>query len=275
MDHLAENPRVAIGGNNPPEDPTPFQQLEARKDELFKGINKFVTDNPDLETQELIDKVSDFQVQLVTLEKDIDKQREAEKRPHLDAANAIQNKYKPLLLIMQKGIERVRGRLSGAMIAMNKKRDDARRAAEAEQQRLREEADAAAREAERLATLADDGAPLPAGTDVMGAEQKAIELEQAAEAQQAEVRELKGNVKGGTGEVDGKKKTVALHTYYSANVTEPRAALNYFFAQAATKPKILNLIQELADAAVRKAATAKDFDNIPPGVEVTSRQQAQ
>lgn len=262
------------GSNNPPEDLTPFQRLEQRKEDLFKGINRFVNENPTIDTQEAIDKVSDFKVQLTTLANDIEKQRKNEKQPHLDAGNAVDAKYQPLKQILAKGIDRVVGRLTEAMQAMNRKRQEALAAAEAEKKRLQDEADRAAREAAKLAMKAEDDA-LPAGTDLMGAEEKALELQAAADAQQQEVRELRGNVKGGTGEVDGKKKTVALHTYYSADVTEPKAALNYFFAQAATKPKLLNLIQELADAAVRTAAKTKDFDNLPPGVEVVTRQQAQ
>ena len=77
-------------------------QLEKRKDELFQGINRFVEANPVIDTQEMIDDVSDFKVQLTTLKQDIDKQHATEKRPHLDAGNAVDTKYRPIRKLMEK-----------------------------------------------------------------------------------------------------------------------------------------------------------------------------
>lgn len=266
---------AGIGDNRGPSlSDSPFDRLVARKDDLFAGINRFVTENPAIDSQEMIDKVADFKSQISALAKDIDKQRKAEKQPHLDAGRAIDTKYSPLEQIVARGLEKIVGRLTEAMKAMNKKREDERLAALAEQKRLQDEADKAKREAEKMAMKAEDGA-LPDGADFMGAEQKAFELQAAADAQQEQVRDLRGNVKGGTGEVDGKKKTVALHTYHSAKITDAKACLNYFFAMKETRPALIEVIEKLANAAVKKCMAANDPDSVPPGVEVVTDQRAQ
>lgn len=268
------NPNAVIGDNHPPEELTPFQQLEKRKDELFAGINRFVKDNPVLESQDMIDKVSDFKAQLSALAQDTERQRKAEKQPHLDAGRAVDEKYGRLGEILSIGLKKVVVRLTDAMKAMNAKRDEERRKAQEELDRKQREADEAKRQAEKLNMMAEDGA-LPANADLMGTEQKALDLEAVAEAQQKEVRVLQGNVKGGTGEVDGKKKSVALHTFHTAKITDGKAALNYFWANKETRPKLLDVLDQLANAAVKKCMAANDPDSVPPGVEVVTDQRAQ
>lgn len=266
----AENPRAVKGSNR-----SPFELLKDREEELLAGAAKWVTDHPfnvnlrDMDAvQDEINKLSDFKNQLTAFWKEADGERKIEKKPHDDAAQAVQDKYNPLLDGIKKRGTAVADRLTQWMTHLTGLRNVAR---EQEEKRLREQKEAAekaAREADELARKAEAGELAGSGVDVFAAQEKAEQAKAQVKEQEKTVRAVSGTVKGGTGVVDGRKKSAALHTYYSAQIDNIDLLCRFFLHQKA--PGLLNVLQQLADAAVK--ADPKDP---PPGVTVLSRQQAQ
>lgn len=258
----AENPRAVIGGNEPP----PFERLNLRKEELEASAARFLTDHPfnvnlrDMdEVQKAIDAASNFTVQLREAWKETDTQRKVEKAPHDEAAQAVQDKYNPILNALVTRADAVKTRLGQWMSHLGGLRQAAK---EAEEKKLAEQkaaAEKAAREAEELARKADAGELQGSGVDVFAKQEEAEKAQAAVKSQEKAVKAVSGTVKGGTGVVDGRKKTVAMRPHYSARIDNPKALLN--FLVVTKDPKLLNFLQERADALVRA-----DHDDPPPGV---------
>lgn len=260
----AENPRAVIGGNEPP----PFERLNIRKEELETSAAKWATDHPfnvnlrDPDAvQKQIDMLSDFKVQLSAFYKEADAQRKIEKKPHDDAAQAVQDKYNPLLKSIEARGKAVVDRLGQWMTHLGGLREAARQKAEAEAKAKRDAAEKAQREADELARQAEAGELVGKNVDVFAAQERAEQAKATAKAQEKEVKNLSGTVKGGTGMVDGRKKTVAMRPHYSARITNPKAALNFFKKDH----RILNALQACADEACRK-----DPEDPPPGCETVT-----
>lgn len=260
---------VGLGHNRPPEELN--EAFIQRKDALMEGMVRLIDENPALDTQEIADKLANFQTQFLDLRKQIDKERERQKKPHLDAANAVQARFKSLLEFMDKAIERVRARTTEALTNVNRIREEARKREAEELERKRLELENAQAEAMRLEAKAEQGEPV--GGRLIESDERLIAAQAALDAQEKEVKALQGNAKGGTGVIDGKKKTITLHTYYSAEITDFVRWTRYLLLER--NPKLYNLLQELADAEVRKRVADKTLDELPSGLNVLSRQQAQ
>jgi hypothetical protein len=257
----AENPRERIGGNEPP----PFERLKLREEELVASAARWATDHPfdvnlrDMDrVQKQIDELSNFKIQLTAFWKEVDAQRKVEKKPHDDAAQAVQDKYNPVLDAIKKRGEAVVARLGQWMTHLTGLRDVERQKAEKIAREQREAAEKAEREAAELARQAEAGELKGKNVDVFEAQEKAEQLKAAAKAGEKDVKALSSTVKGGTGTVDGKKKSVAMRPHYTARITSKKAALRFF----ENDPRILNALQACADEACRK-----DPLDPPPGVE--------
>lgn len=259
-----ENPRAVIGGNEPPV----FERLNLRKEELESSAAKWLTDHPfdvnlrDMDkVQQKIDDLSNFKVQLATFWKETDGQRKIEKKPHDDAAQAVQDKYNPVLEAIKKRGDAVVARLGQWMTHLSGLREVARRQAEEEARKKQEAADKAKRDAEELARKAEAGELKGSGVDVFAQQERAEQAQAEAKAQEKAAKNLTGTVKGGTGVVDGRKRTVGMRTYYSAQIDNHKALMNWAFHTKV--PYFFDALQQIADAAVRL-----DHDNPPPGVTV-------
>lgn len=98
------------------------------------------------------DTAANWRQRLLDLGKQADKQREAEKRPHDDAAKAVQAKWKPSIDAAADAANRIRDALTAYMRAEEAKlraeQEAQRKAAEEVARKQREAAEAARREAE-------------------------------------------------------------------------------------------------------------------------------
>src|SRR3990167_291162 len=81
--------------SNMPSDP--FESLKAEIEYRAKQAEDWLAAHPEIKTQQDCDLARTMQAQLIKLGKQADADRDAEKRPHMDAANAVQAKFSPLL----------------------------------------------------------------------------------------------------------------------------------------------------------------------------------
>lgn len=190
---------ATIGHNSPP---SPIEELRAqlaedtakliaRKDELLASAGRAPEIILDDETA---GKVGDLIKLIMAAQKAAETARTSAKEPHLEAGRAVDGFYKSALLDPLDRAKRiVQGRLSSFLEA---KALAARRAAEAEAKRQREESERLAAEA---AARADD---IKMDQAVV-AETRAIEAEALAEAKPAELSQTRGDY----GSVSGLRTT--------------------------------------------------------------------
>lgn len=81
-----------VGANAPPE-----VMIEETVDELLREMNRWLKSiGGKVETQEHADKAANFASRFAELEKEADKNRTAEKKPHHERVKAIDTKWKPI-----------------------------------------------------------------------------------------------------------------------------------------------------------------------------------
>lgn len=240
-----------IGHN---QEPTEFDRLAERREALLDNARRWLTERPEFTDKEMADKAEDFIKQLRAFNKEVEEQRKAEKKPHDDAAKAVQAKYKGF----------TDGTLS-ALDAFNKKKTDYLKKLEQirldEERKAREEADKKARlareAAERAAQEADS-------EDALDASIEAQQLQRDAEQSQAEAEAIassKPKLQGNFGNASGLRK------HYSAKVTDHQACLAFF----SDRQEVRELIQKLANAHAKSPASR----NIPvPGMEIIVEERA-
>ena len=224
-----------IGHNNPPADALtpgdvaePVDPVEAALRAATAALADPVAD------QAACDRLANLKDEMARLWKAMDEKRAAEKRPHMDAAAAIDNAYRAVLgriadtgTLLKKAIT--------AWLLSEKARLEAEVLAEVLAKRRAEEAALAA---EAAALAGDAGAPAPAALPLPPAEQP--------------------KVKAGTG-----TRAVSLRTYKSARIADYAAALAHFAGNA----EVRAAVQSLADKCVRAGIDV-------PGVEVVTEQRA-
>jgi hypothetical protein len=204
---LGENARIHIGANNPPE-PTPFEAVEARINDLYDEAKQWLDGEP-VTTQGMADGLNKLIGLIRDAEKEADDLRKAEAKPHDDAKAEIQARFNVLI----GNTKTVKGKTVLALDAAKKaltpwldKIEAEKRAAEA---KARMEAEAARIKAEEAfrQSRADD---LAAREE---AERLATEAKEA-ERTAARASKDKASAKGGAGRATG------LRTYYRAEVTD-------------------------------------------------------
>lgn len=87
---------VPLGHNKPPVEDS-LESLQADIEDLAADANRRI-DGPPIKTQEEADQIANLADRLSELWKKADELRKAEKRPHDEAAAAIQKKWAPLLI---------------------------------------------------------------------------------------------------------------------------------------------------------------------------------
>jgi hypothetical protein len=126
--------RDRANSNNAPDDQS-FEGLKDRIEDLARDAQALI-DKGAAPDQSAADRASDLANRLAELQKQADAARTAEVRPHHDAAAAVQAKWKPLL-----GIADIYRQIKAAVITPFLVAEDTkRRAAEAAQRKLAEEA---------------------------------------------------------------------------------------------------------------------------------------
>lgn len=226
-----------LGHNNPP------SALDALKEKLAlyrEGAEAFgpVTE---ANAQEYRDHIGYG----IRLGKEIDAQREAEKRPHLEAGRAVDAAYKPLL----ESVETTQKKLKTPLQAFVVERErQAKLAAEEAARKLRE-----AEEAERKAKEEAEDDPFLAAT--------APEIDVAAVAAGAKVAELQVSTASRVSSAAGGFNATSLRTVRKVKVTDwSKLALHYI-----GNGELRACLEKLANADLRHA---KGAEIELPGVDI-------
>jgi len=198
---------AGLGHNNPP---SPFDEAEAEIGGLYDEAKHWL-DGSGVATDADADGVGKLLDMLRKAEKRADDLRKEEKRPHDDAARAVQTKWKPILDRVTLAIDACKKALAPYLA----KKEAAQRIEAEARRREAEEAETAAREA--FATTRPD--------DLEGREQaeRQAELAKDLTKQAARVAKAKPQAKGGV-------RAIGLRTYYRAEVSDPNAFAKYVWA---------------------------------------------
>ena len=223
----------AIGHNAPP----PFEAWSLHIEDLFKLVSDTTAggavqnDEQEAALDALLD---DFR----KARKAADTERAAEKKPHDDAAKAVQVRWKPLLDKCDMAVEEIKRLQTPYRTAKQRAKDEAARKA-------REEAEAKRLEAEAALRQSDD-------------------LEARFEAEETLKQAQK--LAAVANRID--RTATGLRTYWEAEITDRKAALLHYLKE---QPEAFaTFIQELADRDARNEATRRDI----PGVIFHERKKA-
>jgi len=219
----------AIGHNNPPA----HEAWAIHIEQLFEMANSIGEATNDEQEAALDGLLDDFR----KAKRDADKERAAEKKPHDDAAKAVQAKWKPLLDRCDIALEHVKKALTPYRTAKEMERQAAARKAW-------EEAEAKQREAQSAFASSD-----------LDDRYEAEQIAKQAKAAIVEANKLERAPKG-------------LRTVWEAEITSRKDALLHYIK---TQPEAFEaLVQSLADKDARNEATRRDI----PGIKFNERKVA-
>lgn len=223
----------AIGHNAPP----PFEAWSLHIEDLFKLVSDTTaggTVQNDEQEAALDALLDDFR----KARKAADTERAAEKKPHDDAAKAVQVRWKPLLDKCDMAAEEIKRLLTPYRTAKQRAKDEAARKA-------REEAEAKRLEAEAALRQSDD-------------------LEARFEAEETLKQAQK--LAAVANRID--RTATGLRTHWEAEITDRKAALLHYLKE---QPEMFALlIQDLADKDARNEATRRPI----PGIVFHERKKA-
>lgn len=192
-----ENERAAIGGNNPP----PEMAFSLSIDDLYDEAKNFI-DGTAIETQGQADAIGVIVSSLKKIRKDADAARAEEKRPHDEAAKAVQAKWKPLLDKADRAVAAAQKPLTDYLLRLERERQQ-------EAQRLAEEASKADEQAQaamqNIASL----------DDAERAEELAKEADKLAKAAKRTDK--------AKSHVAGMDRAIGLRSYWRATIVDPVA----------------------------------------------------
>jgi len=219
--------------------------LKARLEALTEGAKRTLAAPV---TAETAGAVRDLQADAVKLGKDIEAQRRSEKKPHEDAAKAVDGEFRPVGEAVDKIAAAVKAALTAWMLAEEKRRRDEELAA-------RKAAEDARKAAEEAAKADDPFEAFDAGHDKAKAEAQAAE---AAKLAQSRVR---------VGAVESGAKAASLRTYWDVTVADGPALVSHF----AESPTLIEEARKLAAAQVRAAKGAACGI---PGITINERKES-
>jgi hypothetical protein len=223
-----------IGHNNPP---CPFAPHEAHIGDLIELAESALHGNA-IETQEQADAVEELLEGIKDAAKALEATRKAENKPFDDGKAAVQARAKPLANKLDIAKDTANKALTPFRVAEQEKKD-------AEQKRLREEA-------ERLANEARSMFVQSAPTD-LSARLEAEELAKVAKKATAAANKIERSATG-------------LRTYWTATVTDYGALLVYM--KQSDPQGLRDMLNEYAQK--QKNAGARNL----PGVEITEHRRA-
>lgn len=234
--------QAEIGHNNPPD--TDFSDLRDEVNEFGQAAEAWgrhgVNDAGDAE------KMNDFISGARRLYKRIDEARVTEKKPHDEAAAAVQAKYKPLLTSIEKAAAAAKTLLTSYMQRLEREQAEQRR-------REAEEAAKAEAEARAKAEAAQESG------DMVGATE-AEEAAKAAAKQAAKASDPKSSA-ARVGSASGSARSMGMRTVREAKISNLPLALAHYKKH----PKIEATILEIANAEIR-ASKGEEIEI--PGVEI-------
>lgn len=193
-------------GHNAPADP--FTAFSLHLDDLDEQARQFLDGTP-IASEQQAEDVSRLLNMLRKASNDADDARKEEKRPHDEAAKAVQSKWRPLLERVDLAVSTAKRALTPWLAA---KDAEQRAAAEAAAQEAREQAEAAAQVAAQVRP-----------DDLAGQTTLRVKQENAAAAAKAADRLSKARptVKGG-------ERANSLRSRWTATLDDPVAALRHY-----------------------------------------------
>ncbi|WP_126975602.1 hypothetical protein [Frigidibacter oleivorans] len=234
------------GHNRPP--PFDAEKREAaltRAREIADTAGAWL-DLSQIETEAQSQMLTDFVAGARAVQKEIDAERVAQKRPHDDAANAVQEAYRLPLDILKRVLDRAKQLQGDWLIRERRRLEEEQRAARIEAERIAAEARAA--EARSIAA-----------NDLAGLAEAEANRAAAEKAEKAAAREVKAKA----GSYTGGGRTMSLRTQKFAEIENPRAVFMHFQSD----PAVIDLLQRLATAAIRRG------ENVP-GAKSVDREVA-
>lgn len=231
------NAIAAIGHNQPPPEPSPFEAIAIHIDDLLVEAHAWAdgqvveTDDQEKEVGRLIDE-------LQRAAKTADEQRVLENKPFDDGKAAVQAKYAPLIADRKnktpgkvwKAVDALKATVKPYLDAKEEKRKADLAAAQAAALKAQEEAMAAAQ-----AARASD---LSAQDDVE--ELVAVAQQLAVDAKRVETSRV---------QLGGGDRARGLRTTYAAVIIDPKACLLHYWATR--RDDMIVALQALADADVK------------------------
>lgn len=231
-------------GHNLPADP--FAAMQIHVEALFETAQGFLDGDP-ITDQQTADAVSQLIDEARRARKDADGLRAEEKKPHDEAAKAVQAKWKPLLDRCDLVNDTAKKALTPFLAAQEAKRIEAERLARAEADRKAEEA--------RQALAA-------ASTDLTAREAAESALKEADKAAEEADRIAKEKA-----HAKGEGRAVGLRSYWVPALTDPKAALKHYMT---AQPQALkDWLLDQAEKDVRAGARSI------PGFTITEERRAQ
>jgi hypothetical protein len=242
MNDMSELP--PLGHNKPPlVDPELIAQSKAKVEAFAASAGEWLAlgEIPDAEKA---GELADYIAGARQVYKRVDEARVAAKKPHDEAAKAVQGMFTPLLDTITRCVEKLKP-MQAAWLRKEQERIDAEKA---EQRRL---ADAA-----RVA--AEEAAALAAANNSIAGELEAERLQDEAKKLEKEAnREVRANVQSAS----GGGRTMALRTIKKVRIKD----INHLYRAYRDRPEVAEVLTRLAEADVR----AKGWDGTPPpGTEV-------
>lgn len=197
-------PEAALTSNKPPE---PFVLFNEEIDDLMLEARNWCDGEP-VGNEEQAEAVSSLINRLRRVSKDADEARAGEKKPHDEAAKAVQTKWLPIIGKAATAITVAREALAPWLKKVDEKQ--------------REEAAAAQREADRMAEVAREAHLASSGN--LAAREDAERLQTAAEAAKKHATKT-GKAKA---RATGGERAIGLREVWTPKMTDSVAALKYY-----------------------------------------------
>lgn len=224
--------------------------FDDRLAEFLKGLDVW-GDRPALDA-DTAPRARDFIAGAKKLLKETDEARKADKEPHMTAAKAVDEAWRPTLTAIESVIAKVEPKLTAWLREEKRKADEAR--AEAERQRVAAEKAALA--------AAEDAARATTDSARIGAERRQQEAEAATARAAKAAKSEPTRVESAT----GLARRAGLRTVRKARIVSVALALTHYRGNA----EVLALIERLANADIR---AAKGAAITIPGVEIDETEE--
>lgn len=234
----ADNPRAVPGNNMPPEEPTPFDAVKKRIDDLYDEAVLWLDGKP-IETTNQAEGVANLLRMIQEAADDANALRTTAKAPFDEGVKAVQALYHPLIGDTKtagkgKAVQAIDA-CKAVQAAWLKKLDDELKAKAIEERQKADEALAKAQAALKAAEPTDLAA--------RGAAEGLVRDASRAEKAATSAAKATATVKGVTG------RAVGLRSNYVAEMTDFREAARHYWT--AEPERMRAFIQSLADTDVR------------------------
>lgn len=226
--------------------PDPFEACKIEIDDLYDEARNWLDGTP-IKSQAEANDVASLIDRFGQAWKAADHARDAEKRPHMEAANAVQAKYNPLLKRADDAKRTAKSAVTAYQVELRKAQEEIARATRAEADRVAAEAIAAAK-------AANAAADLTAREDAEAKIEEAQRL--AAIAKVAE--QAKPQAKSAFG-----GRALGLKSVWTPTLTDGVLLMRHYWVRPERRAEIEAFMLDMARKDVRAGARSI------PGVEIT------